>query len=151
MKIRILPFLLVILLFGCKGAEIMSEIHDTIVSAKHDSFVHIFHNETVFNTKDSVSHVEYVRGDTIFVKDFRYILNERMGNRSDSIIRAELDSLRRSKASIEPVYIEKPLSWKEKALQKLGSTFLLILALMVSYILIRIAVKKDFLRKLLNL
>lgn len=155
MKTKLLYLTILLLFVGCRGVEpVVSEVHDTIVETRHDSIFRVIHEEIFNNFHDSVSHVEYVRGDTVFVNDYKVVVRERSEKLSDSTIRAIVDSLRASIVMKEPEYIEKPLSTKEKILLKLGYAFFFLLALMVSYILLRIAVKRNWLsslRKLLSL
>lgn len=152
MKIKLI-FLFIFLIVGCRGVEpVVTEVHDTIVETRHDSIFRVIHEEIFHNTKDSVSHVEYVKGDTVFIRDFSKTIVERYEKMSDSTRQAIIDSLRASLSVKEPVYIEKKLTLKEKTLVKLGYAFFFLLALMVSYILLRIAVKRNWfslLRKLL--
>lgn len=136
--------LLVAVLAGCKGSEnVVYEIHDTIIQTRYDSVFQIAQEKSVFNMRDSVSHVEFMRGDTMFVKDFSYLFRERIEHLKDSTSTSKADTVRESIVKTEPVYIEKPLSPKERLLQKLGVVFLAFLTLMVSYVIIRIAVKRN--------
>lgn len=132
MKIRLLS---VFLICGCSG------INDAMkydVEEHYDSVLHITREELVLNTKDSVSHTEYMRGDTIFVNDFRYLYRERVEKSGDSISAAKKDSI----FVKEPIYIEKQLSLWERILQKSGIAFLTILALLVAYIIFKIFIRK---------
>lgn len=156
MKTKLILFLTIFLFIGCRGViePSINEVHDTIVDVRHDSIFRVIHEEIINNFHDSVSHVEYMRGDTVFVNDYKVIIRERTEKLNDSTIRAIVDSLRASIVVKEPEYIEKPLSTKEKTLLKLGYAFFFLLALMVSYILIRIAAKNNWLsllRKLIKI
>lgn len=128
-------FLAVLILCGCSG---INDVMKYDVEEHYDSVLHITREELVLNTKDSVSHTEYMRGDTMFVNDFRYLYRERVEKSGDSLSSAKKDSV----FVKEPIYIEKQLSLWERFLQKSGIAFLSILALLVSYFILRIFIRK---------
>ena len=81
----------------------------------------VHHRDTVA-TRDSVYIREWMKGDTVFVNQFRYRYVYR--DRWRDSIRVQVDSF--AVERVKEVQVEKPLSWGKRA--KLGAFWWLVLA-----------------------
>lgn len=138
LKAAFLAVLIGAALTGCSRKVLASaplvetvERHDTVTRyERHDSIVY-----QLVETRDSVSHIE--RHDTVINEYWHWVRDRRY----ETVLKSEIDSLRKVMADIKPepvevpVYVEKPLKAWQKTLMAVG---LLALALLVLKIVLYI-------------
>lgn len=105
---HILLFIVALLLVGCKGQE---RIVETVRTEYKDRLVEKVDTVSV---KDST--FVYVKGDTLYIYKYRDRWREKIVRDTSYIMRTD---------SIEiPVYIEKKLSFQDKAMESIKGIFL---------------------------
>ena len=104
---HILLFIVALLLVGCKGQE---RIVETVRTEYKDRLVEKVDTVSV---KDST--FVYVKGDTLYIYKYRDRCREKIVRDTSYIMKTD---------SIEiPVYIEKELSFQDKAMESLKGAF----------------------------
>ena len=80
---------------SCKHVELVTEvIHDTITTTKTDTFLRVSKEKEIITRVDSVSHTEYIKGDSVFIRDFKIIFRDREVASNDSTYKSTIDSLK---------------------------------------------------------
>lgn len=134
--INIVLVLLCFVLSACRTTEYVEvAVHDTITVQKVDSIRQIIREKTIVNNRDSVSHTEYQRGDTIYIRDYKEIITNIEKEISDSTLKAIVDSISRiyHNSSKEYVEVEKPPNIWERIKMFFGDAFVWFIILVVIY------------------
>ena len=128
----ILSLALCIIVVGCKTTTKIVEVPIEKVVTKTDSiYITKVKVDSVFE-KDSIYINTYVKGDTIYRDNYRFISRWRDRVKLDTIYKTHTDTIKVEKAIT--IEVEKPLSWWQKVKQDVGGIaigFLIVLLLSV--------------------
>lgn len=146
--------------FSCSRVEYITEtvkVHDTLRAVSRDTIVHTVREHTIVNVKDSVSHVEFVRGDTVFIKDYRIINNEIRTEINDSLLKSITDSISKSfavnndKETIVPEPTKRRLSFFDRLYNSIENIVIWTIIFIVLMLSIKTAVKNDWIGKFISM
>lgn len=123
---------------SCSKVEYITEtVHDTISTVKVDTFHHVTKERETLVFRDSVSHTEYVKGDTVFIKDWKFVFSDRKVKVNDSVYKSQIDSLKHiiDSSKEKKTVVDKPMN-------RLKDTFLVLAIIALSILSITLFIKR---------
>ena len=140
MFMRIILYLaLCIIVVGCKTTTKIVEVPIEKVVTKTDSiYITKVKVDSVFE-KDSIYINTYVKGDTIYRDNYRFISRWRDRVKLDTIHKTHTDTIKVEKAIT--IEVEKPLSWWQKVKQDVGGIAMGILVTLLVGLIIWVLIK----------
>lgn len=145
-----------VMLSACSAPVVRTiEVHDTLHTAHVDTVRQVIREQTTVTLRDSVSHTEYMRGDTLVIHDTKIVERFRDTQVSDSLVRTIADSISSSFSRLSHTEVPAPkvrkLSRWEKMLLNLGKASLCLLLLALLAAIWRLNRKYNVIAKLLSL
>ena len=135
----ILSLALCIMLVGCKTTTKIVEVPIEKVVTKTDSiYITKVKVDSVIE-KDSIYINTYVKGDTIYRDNYRFISRWRDRVKLDTIYKTRTDTIKVEKAIT--IEVEKPLSWWQKVKQDVGGIAMGILVTLLVGLIIWVLIK----------
>ena len=135
----ILSLALCIIVEGCKTTTKIVEVPVEKEVIKTDSiYITKVKVDSVFE-KDSIYINTYVKGDTIYRDNYRFISRWRDRVKLDTIHKTHTDTIKVEKAIT--IEVEKPLSWWQKVKQDVGGIALGILVTLLVGLIIWVLIK----------
>ena len=135
----ILSLALCIIVVGCKTTTKIVEVPIEKVVTKTDSiYITKVKVDSVFE-KDSIYINTYVKGDTIYRDNYRFISRWRDRVKLDTIYKTHTDTIKVEKAIT--IEVEKPLSWWQKVKQDVGGIAMGILVTLLVGLIIWVLIK----------
>lgn len=135
----ILSLALCIIVVGCKTTTKIVEVPVEKVVTKTDSiYITKVKVDSVFE-KDSIYINTYVKGDTIYRDNYRFISRWRDRVKLDTIYKTHTDTIKVEKAIT--IEVEKPLSWWQKVKQDVGGIAMGILVTLLVGLIIWVLIK----------
>ena len=135
----ILSLALCLMLVGCKTTTKIVEVPIEKVVTKTDSiYITKVKVDSVFE-KDSIYINTYVKGDTIYRDNYRFISRWRDRVKLDTIYKTHTDTIKVEKAIT--IEVEKPLSWWQKVKQDVGGIAMGILVTLLVGLIIWVLIK----------
>lgn len=135
----ILSLALCIIVVGCKTTTKIVEVPIEKVVTKTDSiYITKVKVDSVFE-KDSIYINTYVKGDTIYRDNYRFISRWRDRVKLDTIYKTHTDTIKVEKAIT--IEVEKPLSWWQKVKQDVGGIAIGILITLLVGLIIWVLIK----------
>lgn len=140
MFMRIILYLaLCIIVVGCKTTTKIVEVPVEKEVIKTDSiYITKVKVDSVFE-KDSIYINTYVKGDTIYRDNYRFISRWRDRVKLDTIYKTHTDTIKVEKAIT--IEVEKPLSWWQKVKQDVGGIAMGILVTLLVGLIIWVLIK----------
>ena len=140
MFMRIILYLaLCIIVVGCKTTTKIVEVPVEKEVIKTDSiYITKVKVDSVFE-KDSIYINTYVKGDTIYRDNYRFISRWRDRVKLDTIHKTHTDTIKVEKAIT--IEVEKPLSWWQKVKQDVGGIAMGILVTLLVGLIIWVLIK----------
>lgn len=135
----ILSLALCIMIVGCKTTTKIVEVPIEKVVVKTDSiYITKVKVDSVFE-KDSIYINTYVKGDTIYRDNYRFISRWRDRVKLDTIYKTHTDTIKLEKTIT--IEVEKPLSWWQKVKQDVGGIAMGILITLLVGLIIWVLIK----------
>ena len=135
----ILSLALCIIVVGCKTTTKIVEVPVEKEVIKTDSiYITKVKVDSVFE-KDSIYINTYVKGDTIYRDNYRFISRWRDRVKLDTIYKTHTDTIKVEKAIT--IEVEKPLSWWQKVKQDVGGIAMGILVTLLVGLIIWVLIK----------
>lgn len=135
----ILSLALCIIVVGCKTTTKIVEVPVEKEVIKTDSiYITKVKVDSVFE-KDSIYINTYVKGDTIYRDNYRFISRWRDRVKLDTIHKTHTDTIKVEKAIT--IEVEKPLSWWQKVKQDVGGIAMGILVTLLVGLIIWVLIK----------
>ena len=135
----ILSLALCIIVVGCKTTTKIVEVPIEKVVTKTDSiYITKVKVDSLFE-KDSIYINTYVKGDTIYRDNYRFISRWRDRVKLDTIYKTHTDTIKVEKAIT--IEVEKPLSWWQKVKQDVGGIAMGILVTLLVGLIIWVLIK----------